>query len=323
MGSIAEACARLGSVVAQTTLAITLLGTGPRYIGREGQDLSVTSVTCRRKSVVADRSLGIAYASEVLPLLKLLQQQRSATVGHSGSNNSGAEVKTTADAIGVQFTRLSEVDARHGELLHTKDALDVLRANVAKAAAQMGSKNLLAGHKRQSQFIDAALALLDAALDGSGLTLDPDPDTNRLMQTGLAQLPRLTEASLAANDLGLAAANGANPQMSAKLMSPLRAVGVYLDGQSRLGLDKLVAAHPELAQRLAYAATQEAMSKVDELVSGLGEDGWKAEPAALASARLPVVDHASTLQAAIVAELQVRQQARIDRIWFERGSSAV
>ncbi len=262
--------------------------------------------------------IGIAYASEVLPLLKLLQQQRSTILQQSGADGDGTELKATADAIAAQFKRVTEVDAQHGELLHTKEALDVLRANMEKAAAQQGNKNLLAVHKRQSQAIDAALALLDAVLDGSGLTLDPDSDSNRLMQTGLAQLPRLTEATLAADDLGLAAAKGANPQMSAKLMLPLRAVGVYLDGQARLGLDKLVAAHPELAERIAYAATQEAMAKVDELLSGLGEEGWKAEPAALVSARQVVIDRASELQAAIVAELRLRQQARIDLIWFER-----
>ena len=263
--------------------------------------------------------VGIAYASELLPLLKLLQQQRSALLHQGGADGTGTEVKAAADAIGAQFKRVNELDAQHGALLHTKEALEVLRANMEKAATQQGSNNLLALHKRQSQSVNAALALLDAVLDGSGLTLDSDPDTNRLMQTGLAQLPRLTEVTLASNDLVLAAAQGANPQMSAKLMAPLRAVGVFLDGQILLGLDKLGAAHPELAQRIAYAATQEARNRVDELVGGLGEEGWKAEPAALVSARLAVVDRASALQAAIVAELRLRQEARIDRIWFERG----
>ena len=263
--------------------------------------------------------VGITYASEVLPLLKLLQQQRSAILQQGGAESGGAQVKAMADAIGLQFKRVVELDQQHGELLRTKEALEVLRANMEKAAAQQGSKNLLAMHKRQSQSIEAALALLDAALDGSGLTLDSDPDTNRLMQTGLAQLPRLTEASLAVDDLGLAVVRGANPQMGAKMMSPLRAIGVYLDGQTRVGLDKLVAAHPELAQRIAYASTQEAMARVDELVGGLGEEGWKAEPAALVSAREAVADRANSLQAAIVAELRLRQQARSDRIWLERG----
>ena len=263
--------------------------------------------------------VGIVYASEVLPLLKLLQQQRSEILQHAGAESGDAQIKATAEAVATQFNRLAEVEAQHGELLLTKEALDVLRANLEKAAAQKGAKNLLSVHKRQSQSIDAALALLDAALDGSGLILDAEPDTNRLMQTGLAQLPRLTEATLAANDLGLAAARGANPQMSAKMMSPLRAVGVYLDGQTRLGLDKLVAARPELAQRIAYASTQEAMAKVDELVGGVGEDAWTVEPAALVSARQAVVDRASALQAAIVAELRLLQQARIDRIWRERA----
>ena len=263
--------------------------------------------------------VGISYTAEVLPLLKLLQQQRSASLQQGGTEGGGAEVKAVADAVGLQFKRVVEVERQHGELLRTKETLEVLRANMEKAAAQQGSKNLLAVHKRHSQSIEAALALLDAALDGSGLTLDSDPETNRLVQTGLAQLPRLTEATLAVDDLGMAAAQGANPQTGAKMMSPLRAVGVYLDGQTRVGLDKLVALRPELAKRISYASTQEAMAKVDELVGGLGEEGWKAEPAALAAAREAVADRSHLLQAAIVAELRLRQQARIDRIWLERG----
>jgi len=263
--------------------------------------------------------IGLAYALEVLPLLKLLQEQRFTILEHGGAEGGSAKLGSTADAVGAQFKRLTEVDAQRGEVLRTKEALDVLRVNMEKAAAQQGAKNLLAVHKRQSQSIDAALALLDAVLDGSGLTLDSNADTNRLMQTGLAQLPRLTEATLASNDLGLAAAHGANAQTSAKMMSPLRAVGVYLDGQTRVGLDKLVAAHPDMAQGMAYASTQEAMAKVDELVGGLGEEGWKAEPAALVSARQAVVERATSLQAAIVAELRLRQQARIDRIRLERS----
>ena len=282
------------------------------------------SLQYARQSTASLRSnenaqVGIVYASEVLPLLTLLQQQRSTLLQQSGAESGGTEATALADAIGTQFKRVADVEAQHGERLRTQEALAVLRANVDKAAAQKGSKNLLSVHKRQSQSIDAALALLDAVLDGSGLTLDSDPDTNRLMQTGLAQLPRLTEATLAADDLGLAATHGANPQMSAKMMSPLHAVGVYLDGQTRQGLDKLVAAHPELAKRIAYASTQEAMAKVDELVGSLGEEGWKAEPAALVSARQAVVDRANSLQGSIVAELRLRQQDRVNRIWLERG----
>lgn len=266
-----------------------------------------------------DAKVGVIYASEVLQLLKLLQQQRSAILQRADAESGGAEVKALADAIDLQFKRVVEVDQQHGELLRTKEALDVLRANMEKAAAQQGTKNLLAVHKRQTQSIEAALTLLDAALDGSGLTHDSDPDTSRLMRTGFAELPRLVEATLAADDLGLAAAHGANPQMSAKMMAPMRAVGVYLDGQTRQELDKLIVVHPELAQRIAYAPTQAAMAKVDEMVSGLGEEEWKVEPVALIAARQAVVDRTNALQVAIIEELRLLQQARIDRIRLERG----
>ncbi|MBL8345325.1 MAG: hypothetical protein JNN03_07780 [Rubrivivax sp.] len=262
---------------------------------------------------------GTAYAAEVLALLKLLQQQRSTSLQPAGAGSSSAELKAMTDAVGLQFKRVADVDAQHGEQFRTKEALDVLRANMEKAAAQQGARNLLAVHKRQSQSIEAALAVLDAVLDGSGLTLDSDADTNRLMQTGLAQLPRLTEATLAAGDLGLAAARGANAQMSASMMSPLRAIGVYLDGQTRLGLDKLVAAHPELAQRFAYASTQEVMAKVEQLVADLGQEGWKVDQAELSSARQAMLERATALQGELVAELRRLQHARIDGIRIERG----
>jgi methyl-accepting chemotaxis protein len=286
--------------------------------------IAALSIQYARQSSALLRSneeakVGVNYSSEVLQLLKLLQQQRSTTIQQAGAESGAAEIKTTTDAIGLQFKRVADAEQQHGELLRTKEALDVLRANMEKAAAQQGSKNLLAIHKRQTQSIEAALTLLDAALDGSGLTHDSDPDTNRLTHTGLAELPRLIEATLAADDLGMAAAHGANPQMSAKMMAPMRAVGVYLDSQVRQDLDKLVLSHPELTQRIAYAPTQEAMSKVDEIVSGLGEEEWKVEPAALIAARQAVVDRTTTLQANIIEELRLLQQARIDRIRLERG----
>ena len=263
--------------------------------------------------------IGIAYASEVLPLVRLLEQQRHVSLRHLGAETGNDELKALADAIAGQVRRLADVDSRYGEMLHTKESLGVLSANMDKAAAQQGSSSLLAVHKRQSQSIEAALAVLDAALDGSGLALDPDPDSHQLIQTGFIELPRLTEATLAMGDLGLAAVRGANPQMSGKLMAPQRAVGLYLDVQIRQSLDKVVADHPELTQSIAYAATQDSMSKMDELVSGAGEEGWKGEPSTLASAHRAMVERSTELQANIVTEIRRLQQARIDRIALERG----
>src|SRR5659263_23553 len=52
-----------------------------------------------------DAKVGVIYASEVLQLLKLLQQQRSAILQRADAESGGAEVKALADAIDLQFKR--------------------------------------------------------------------------------------------------------------------------------------------------------------------------------------------------------------------------
>ena len=299
---------RSKAVLISVAFLIPIMVQGAVYIKNSGVALRFTERA----------QIGIAYAAEVLPMLGLLQQQRHALLESAGTDTGSIASQVLADAIGAQYKRLAAVDSRSGESLRTSEALAVLRANMDKAA-QNTTNSALVIHKRQSQSVEAALALLGAALDGSGLALDPELDTNQLIQTGLAQLPRLVEATLATADLALAVTRGANPQMGARMMGPHHAMGQYLDGQVRQALDKVIVVHPQLAGRLAYAGTQESMGKVNDLVTGVGEDGWQADTAALAAARQATIEHASALQASIVTQLQQLEKARSDHVRLERG----
>lgn len=262
-------------------------------------------------------AVGIAYASEILPLLKLIQQQRFVGLLRAEGESGDTEAKALEDAIDAQLKRVDEIDKRHGGVLRTKEALGVLRANMEKATAMRGAKNLLAIHKRNSQSAEAAIALLNTVLDTSGLMLDPEVESHHLMLIGLSQLPQLIEAMLASNDLALATAYGANPQMSARMIAPLHAVGVYLDVQVRQGLDQLVTTNPPFQERFAYAPIQEALAKIDALESGLGEEGWAADPAAMATERNALIKLSTALQSELMSELQLQIKGRIDRLWFE------
>ncbi|MBX9793753.1 MAG: HAMP domain-containing protein [Burkholderiaceae bacterium] len=252
---------------------------------------------------------GMAYASEVLPLIQILQEQRRATLQGAGEGAS--------DAVAGGLKRVADVESRFGTELKTAEALSVLRANMEKAATQK-AKSPLGTHKRHSQSIDAALALLGAALDGSGLALNSEADASLLIQTGLVQMPRLHEATLATLDAALAVARGADGAMAAKMAAPQRAIALYLDGQVRGSLDKVIAMHEGLAARIAYAPVQEAASKAEELTASLGDEGWKGDEAALLGARQTMVERFNALQGSIVGVVTTIEQDRLERALLER-----
>jgi methyl-accepting chemotaxis protein len=255
---------------------------------------------------------GIACVKDILPLLQSLQTQRSLAMRRASSD----ETEAAATAVATALDHL--VDTRQSACagLALADSVTVLRANIDKAAK--AGDNPLVIYKRQTQAVDAGLAVLDKALDGAGLTLDAELDTKRLIQVGLEQLPRVAESTLAVADLAIAAANGAPAATAAKLMAPQRAIGNYLDGQVRQAIDTVVALHPELAQRVAYAATQDSLLEIQDASAGLTDEGWKADAAKLAELRMIMADRVRLLQTSIFAELDSLARARIDRVMVER-----
>lgn len=262
--------------------------------------------------------VGIQYAKELLPLMPLLQQQRLLDLQRGSAETISDARKAMALQIAAQQERIAASEARSGAQLRTAEFHSVLNANIAKAA-QSARGNPIAVYKRQTQAIDAAFALLEAVLDGAGLAVDPDLDTKYLIQAGLAQLPKVVETSLALVDLAIAASQGANKTMAMNLMAQQRALGLYFDGQVRQALDKTIALHPEFAQTLAYATTQEGMTKIHELTASIGEEDWKVDEPALMAARLTMLDRALTLQAAIASDIESLVLARMNRIVLERG----
>lgn len=261
---------------------------------------------------------GLAYAREVLPLLPLLQQQRQWLIRQAGVETLGAEVGAVGEDLARQRQRIAALDAVHGERLRTTELLGVLQANIDKATPKAGM-NPLAAYKRQTQAIEAALGLLGQVVDGAGLAVDPALGSHYLIRAGLGDLPRLAESSFALADLALAAARPAARTAALNLMAPQRAIGIQLDGQVRQALDNVGALHPQLAQPLAYATTQDALTQLQDLASTAGDEGWGAgQQTALLAIRQTVVDRSGALQTALLKETDALIQARVRSIAFER-----
>jgi len=262
----------------------------------------ITTLTARER-------IGLEYTQQILHLMPLLQQQRERTLLARAEQREAGGADAAA-AITAQLGRLDALQTTHGDPMQLSEELKLLRANIEKAS-QTTTGNPLAIFKRQTQAIDAALMLLDAVIDRSGLAVDPDLGLHYLLIAGLGQLPRVTEASLALGDLGLAVAGGAQGPMVQALAAPHRAIGQYLEAQVRQGLDQARALHPEVADRLAYAQTQEALAALQTVEIGGSEGTPAADPAALLAAKRTL--------AARVQPLQKEIDVQVDRLLSARS----
>ncbi len=299
---------RSKAILISVLFLIPLFLLGAVYLRQVSEQLALTQ----------QEQTGLAYAREVLPLLPLLQQQRQWSIRQAGTEALGAEIQAVGDDLARQRQRIAALDAVLGEGLRTTELLGVLQANIDKAAPKAGM-NPLAAYKRQTQAIEAVFGLLGQVVDGAGLAVDPALGTHYLIRAGLGDLPRLVESSLALGDLALAAARPGGRSAALNLMAPQRAIGIQLDGQVRQALDNVGALHPQLTERLAYAASQEALNQMQDLTSTAGEEGWGVEQqTALLATRQTVFDRSAALQTALLKETDAMIQARVRSIAFER-----
>jgi methyl-accepting chemotaxis protein len=147
----------------------------------------------------AKERLGVTYARELMPLLKVLQEQRLLAV-------SGGEPGSLDAELNKRLASLAAVEKDLGADLGTAKAHAALLAAVKQAAAApKDGEGLFAA---RSAPVQAVLDLLGVSTDGSNLTLDPDIDTYYLMDAALFRLPVMVEAVAQSRGLGAAVLNG-------------------------------------------------------------------------------------------------------------------
>jgi methyl-accepting chemotaxis protein len=267
--------------------------------------------------LTAREQAGIVYGKDVLSLLTLLQNQRLLTAMHGISDTPDAELSRVGEDVVRQYRRVVDLDRIYGGQLHTTELVEVLHANLEKAVPKPGA-NPLAVYKRQTLAIDTALALMDRVVDGSGLAVDPELDIKYLIQAGMTQLPKIANASLALGDLALIAGHGGNRTMTMSMMAPQRAIGLYLDAQVRQALDNVNVLHPEVAQLLAYAETQDGVSKLQDIATAVEGESWKADEPALLATRRALAERSAVLQTNILAQLDALVEERANGVRIER-----
>jgi methyl-accepting chemotaxis protein len=251
----------------------------------------------------AKERLGVEYAQKVMVLVPLAQEQRRLAL--QGPGKEEAALSAVQSQLGDGFRALEATEGRLGAELRTATAYKaLLAARDAVAPSAAGQDKVFDSH---SAYVKALIGLVNAAADGSGLTLDPDIDTYYLMDSAYGAIPTLAEATARMRGLGSVAiaAGKVTPKISREMAAD-EALGDEFDERLKSALAKVSGAHPELAKVLDDTPATAAMHRLHEQVA------TETDPAAILS-------HGEAAVSGFYA-LQKKVMTALDRLLQERAS---
>jgi methyl-accepting chemotaxis protein len=257
--------------------------------------------------------LGVVYLREAIPLVALGQAYRLQSLQSNNADSSSPELSEIHRALDAQMARLDAADAAMGTQLGTASALTAVKAAAAAATRASPDK----AFEAHSAYIDAVIALIGQATDGSNLTLDPDMDTYYLMDGSTGSLPVLIEASAKLRALTVRATS--SQPSSADLQRQIESAAVATElFESRLlaALGKIDGVHPDY----------KAVFKADEVIARmhtLRDDTRSGTPAAGASSEggPPADARLVTLQGQMIDRLDALLLVRLDGLTRHRDTT--
>ncbi len=228
----------------------------------------------------AKERLGVAYARELMPLLKTAVLHRAA-LGTPVAAELGAKVD-------AQLKALAGTDAQWGASLGT--GAQFAKLNAAATALAAPSASPAAAFETHTRFIGAVLDTLGQATDGSNLTLDPDLDSYYLMDLSTTRLPQLIELMARVQSAGVQHLTEPSAATAHDMADRLPLIE-YHEEQVRAGLAKATAATPELVASLKSDEATQPLRRFAELSrSGFGAQGAKVDKAAYLDAAKAAID---------------------------------
>lgn len=253
---------------------------------------------------------GAEYAREVLPLIAHAQRQRELAAAAQIKGADAAGLSAANDAYESQLRKLEQLDAKLGAELGTSQPLAALKALAPAVSAGDWHKTYEAHTAR----VEAALALLTQAADGSNLTLDPDLDSYYLMESVTATLPSVIEATARLNDTARAVARGVMAsQALAHEMTRAETLGDHGDERWAAAMPKVYSLRPEFKAELRDEPVRHALHAFHDLASGLAADDAK-----LAAASV-VIDGLREVQLKSLDKLDLLLEARRSAMETQRA----
>ncbi len=245
----------------------------------------------------AKERIGVTYLRDTVPLVKLGQQYRLQALQAQAKGAATPELAEARQALDAQVAKLDATEKAVGGELGTAKALAAMKAAANSAAAATADKTL----KAHTAHIDAVLALIGQATDGSNLTLDPDMDTYYLMDGALGALPILVESTAKLRVTTAAVAASGKPATEAvqRIITSSAAGTELVERRVMAALDKIYGVHPEY----------KAEFKADDLVPQLAAFR---ELAVSGKAQAPTLMARGTAQVEAMVALQTRMVDRLD-----------
>ena len=273
----------------------------------------------------AKERLGISYAREVMPLLKLLQKQRMLSVEASVKGSAPPDLAALVVAIEARGAAFAAVQKQHGGSLGTDAAYAAWQAKSKALGNPIGapSAQVFAAH---SASIEALLDLLGTSTDGSNLTLDPDIDSYYLMDTALFRLPVMIEAAGKIRGWGVGILTaGQATQSQTRIIIEQLTVLTHNAASMSAGVQKAIIYNDSLRAKVqadaADAPVRGLAATMDKTL--LSPDGVKGDPKAHAAAATASIEAMFALTESATNELDALIAKRVAALESTRQLLAV
>ena len=273
----------------------------------------------------AKERVGVAFNRPLFALLDQSQEwrrvSRTAAAGDSAAAAAASELK---GKVQQGLGKLVQTDKDLGTELGTTKAVAALQAAFSAAESASGGEAI---YRAQTAFIDALLAVLLQATDGSNLTLDPDIDSYYIMDAVFFRTPDIVESLVRLRGNGAAAIKAGQATVEQqRLLSDAAAIGEFQVRSMKEGLAKSVAYNPGLAGKLRH---QEAIATTEsflDLARKMAVNNLDTSPdaeAKLRSAANQAIAAQHELTGRLVDELDQLLDIRVSGMESERNITTV
>jgi methyl-accepting chemotaxis protein len=266
--------------------------------------------TSKRELIAATQGelRGVDYIREVLAVTNAVRRLRQDAVADAGKP-AGASATARADVTG-KVAALDKVQATLGAELGTAEAYAAARKSLGELPES--AESLFKAYASHSKHVAAWYALLDAAVDGSGLALDPDADSYFALQAAFVDLQQLVENLNRMVTLSAAvSAAGQGGALAASELGRADALAEQAEEHLAAEIAKVAALHPELADRLDPKPLLKQTRAVRDAATDSPGEGGEAQAKKLSDQLVSVQEALVKHQDSLMRELALMLERRV------------
>ncbi len=258
---------------------------------------------------------GLDYVKTALDLLQVAQERRLAAVEQS------PDLARLQNEVQTRFEAVRAQQGQHGQAFKTDDTFAKLAQLQAALQAQPVAAAPDATFEQHDAYVAALLTLMREVTDGSGLILDPEADTYHMMAFALVRGPRQYENTAKLLALGHLALSSQQltPERRQRL-DEWQTMQQYLDDDVENEYAEGIEAYPAVAAQFDMKGTDAASDAFRQaIIQQLMGEAMGGTADQFLQLGQSAVARQAALCAAVARQLDLRLQARVDRLWDAFG----